>query len=202
MIIGIAGKYCAGKDTFVEILESYGFYEINADKTGHTVLNQLKTEIVDAFDKKILSPSGEIDRRALGKIVFKKAKYRRKLESIIHPEMIKQIKSQLGTMVSPGGNMKRVVINAAILFRMELHKVCDLVILISAPLLTRLKRAMARDKLSLWQTLKRLYFQGKIYPKFRTEDVDIYFVRNRGKIESLKKKGEEILKKKGVIPEA
>ena len=93
MIIGIAGKYCAGKDTFVEILESYGFYEINADKTGHTVLNQLKTEIVDAFDKKILSPSGEIDRRALGKIVFKKAKYRRKLESIIHPEMIKQIKS-------------------------------------------------------------------------------------------------------------
>ena len=69
-IIGLTGGYCAGKNEAALCIEESGFRVIDVDKLGHKAL-ELKTEaLVRAFGRGILNPRGEIDRRALGAIVF------------------------------------------------------------------------------------------------------------------------------------
>lgn len=43
LIIGITGRIASGKDTVSKIISNkYGFYEISADKLGHSVLHEKK----------------------------------------------------------------------------------------------------------------------------------------------------------------
>ena len=138
---------------------------------------------------------GGIDRRALGKIVFGHSKQREKLERIVHPEMVRRVEEIVGQ------KRERIVINAAILFRMGLHRLCDTVICVSAPLLARLKRARMRDSLSTWQALRRLLAQRGICPKSNNTDVDIYSVRNSGDRESLRESVRHFLQEKNMARE-
>jgi hypothetical protein len=66
MLIGISGKYCAGKNAVAAILEKRGFFLIDADKLGHEALSRKKGRIVERFGKGILRPDGSVDRKRLG----------------------------------------------------------------------------------------------------------------------------------------
>jgi dephospho-CoA kinase len=172
MIIGITGRYCAGKDKAVQFFKKKGFKEINVDKVGHIILERKKKEIIKIFGDSILAEDNSINRRKLGKIVFSDNKSLKLLESIVHPEMVGYIKEEISKII---GN---TVINAALLFKMGLGKLCNTVICIKAPFFTRFFRALKRDSLSLKETLKRLLNQKKICPKSKQKDVDIYYIRN------------------------
>ena len=187
MVVGIAGKYCAGKDTLVALLSRRGFEVIDVDKVGHQVLLDRREEITQAFGPAVLSSLGEVNRRALGAIVFKNRKARRRLEAIVHPEMVSRVRD---VIEDRGG---RIIINAAILFHMGLHRLCDVVICVKAPMLVRLRRALKRDSLGLVETMKRILAQRRICFKFKTGDVDTYSVRNAGSEEDLEDRLESLL---------
>ncbi len=189
MTIGVTGKYCAGKDTLSRILSEYGFHVIDVDKIGHQVLSDMKEHVVEAFGKKILTGSGEVDRKKLGDIVFRNTGSRRKLEAIVHPEMVERVRAAIST---------KTVINAALLFKMGLDRFCDSVICVRALLPIRLIRALKRDKLSPGGVLRRHLSQRGICPKFPIRDVDIYSIRNRNNRKSLKRKVDDYFLKKGI----
>jgi dephospho-CoA kinase len=172
MVIGITGKYCAGKDTAVQFFRKKGYTEINVDRIGHVTLEKKKREITRTFGNLILKENGNIDRRKLGNIVFSDKKSMEKLESIVHPEMVEYVKEEIA---KKEGN---AAINAAILFKMGLDRLCDAVICIRAPFITRFFRALKRDSLSVYTALQRLVNQKKICPKSKQKDVDIYYIRN------------------------
>jgi dephospho-CoA kinase len=182
MVLGVAGKYCAGKDTAVRILKEAGFQEIDVDKIGHLVLVEMKGKVLSQFGSQILDPEGNIDRRKLGEIVFRSRKQRRRLESIVHPAMVRRVREEIRA------KDRRIVINAALLFKMELHKLCDRIICVQAPFLLRLVRAARRDPHSLSSIWRRMRSQRGICPKFPPRDVDIYRVSNRSSIEALRRR--------------
>jgi dephospho-CoA kinase len=188
MVIGVAGKYCAGKDTAVRIFREAGFQEINVDKIGHRALVDQKERVISQFGTGILDREGSIDRRKLAEIVFSSPNRRKRLESIVHPSMVRQVEAEIRT----GGD--RIVVNAALLFAMGLHELCDKVICIHAPFWLRLTRAIRRDSQSLLSIWRRMRSQKGICPKFRREDVDIYRVSNRSSIEALRRRLEPFLR--------
>lgn len=171
MVIGVSGKYCSGKNTVADILENRGWKVLDADKLGHEALVHEKTRITEAFSESILGENGEIDRKKLGKIVFSDKKALEKLESIVHPWMYEQCRIF---------SLKhdRAVINAAVIYKMGVYKLCSTVIWVTASLPARIGRALKRDALPLVQVIKRIWAQRKLKPKYLPDDVDIYIIRN------------------------
>ena len=90
------------------------------------------------------------------------------------------------------------MINAAVLFKMGLHRFCDLVICVQAPILKRLRRALARDRLSLLQVLRRIAAQKGICPKSNEYDVDIYYIENKKDLIFMEEQAFKILAEKGI----
>jgi dephospho-CoA kinase len=173
MVIGLTGKYCSGKNFVTKHLETKGFFPIDVDIIGHQVLAQKKDQIIKAFkNDSICTVSGEISRKKLGKIVFSNKKKLLVLESILHPAMISIVKDLVQKHPD-------AVINAALLYKMNLHLLCNAIIYVSAPLFVRIQRAKKRDNLNLWDIWKIISKQLKIGPKKNENSVDIYKVDNQ-----------------------
>ncbi|MBN1647084.1 MAG: dephospho-CoA kinase [Spirochaetales bacterium] len=174
MVIGVSGKYCSGKNRLCSLLEARGWKQIDVDKLGHRALVEKRGRVTAEFGTSILAADGSIDRQRLGRIVFSGPRRMRRLEAIIHPLMYTWTEESCAV----GSD---TVINAAMLYRMQLYRLCDRVIWVSAPLSVRIQRAMQRDGLSLFKVLKRTVFQRKLKSKHLRRIVDIYTIRNDGK---------------------
>ena len=92
--IAITGTIASGKSTLCDILAKRGAYVINTDNLIHNLYfksKEIQAKVIKEFGERILS-SDEIDRSKLAEIVFNDAKSLKKLESIIHPAAIEEIK--------------------------------------------------------------------------------------------------------------
>ncbi|UPA12208.1 dephospho-CoA kinase [Borrelia venezuelensis] len=119
-IIGITGRISTGKDTVSKIISSeYGFHEINVDKIGHTALQAKQDTVVKIFGKQILNNKNEIERIKLRNIVFNDRKKLEKLETITHPLIYKEVEQ-----VILKKKFDKIIINAALLFKLNLAKFC------------------------------------------------------------------------------
>jgi len=181
MVLGITGKYCAGKSTVAAIVETHGFFQIEVDHLGHIALERQKRQIISRFGPAVLEgggeePSGAIDRRALGEIVFNDEAARRDLEAIVHPQMVLMVEELIDAHPD-----EDIIINAAILYRMKLDRLCDLLLWVDAPALIRLYRAIRRDHLSLRQVVSRFRSQADMNGRpaqFSSRNVDTRTVMN------------------------
>jgi dephospho-CoA kinase len=188
MVAGVAGKYCAGKNAVISVLEERGFAVIDVDALGHHALVTACDQVVKAFGPRILGPDGQIDRRRLGSVVFGDSAKRERLESIVHPIMVSEVKRQVTDHAGDA-----VAINAAILFQMDLDRLCDFVLWVTAPLFLRVRRAMERDGLPVPQVLNRMAAQRRLKAQPGRESVDTYTVRNTADREFLRSQVLEIL---------
>ena len=187
MVIGVAGKYCAGKNTLIKPLEDMGYYHIDVDKLGHAALENRKKELEDTFGNSIIRENGTVDRRALGAIVFSDPEKKIMLEKIVHPEMIRMTQQLID-------EKKNVIVNAAILFEMGLDKLCDLIFWVQAPAVVRLFRGIRRDNMPAKSVLKRIWAQRKMDPNKFSSKADIVIINNVGKQQTSAEKIKEILK--------
>ena len=197
IVVGVTGKYCVGKSTVGEILEEHGYVQIEVDRLGHEALLAERDRVVEAFGEAVLDEEGGVDRRVLGDLVFSDDAALRRLESIVHPRMVEMTAARVRGIRGDGGGAGDardradapvgVVINAAILFRMRLHPLCDTVLYVTAPFFTIWRRARARDGASLVQVVKRLRSQRDVAPQYSTPDADIHSVENDGDREKLRR---------------
>lgn len=95
IVIGVSGKYCTGKSTVSHFIASRGYKEVDVDALGHVALNESYDELIHVFSDTIATPSKEIDRAILKKIVFSDSEKLRQLESIVHPKMVEQIRKEI-----------------------------------------------------------------------------------------------------------
>lgn len=173
MIVGLAGKACAGKDTLVPFFLSRGFVLVDADQVGHRALEANREAVLTRF--------GTVDRPALGRIVFADSRALADLEAITHP----WIGSEIRRLVTQEAG--HVVINAALLHKLGLYRLCDVVVWVDAPLMTRIRRARSRDRWTWRRILDRIWAQRKLGPHVFPQDVDILRVDNDGPPERARK---------------
>jgi dephospho-CoA kinase len=195
MVIGVAGKYSAGKDSVAAILvEKIHPDTVDVDAFGHEALGEKKKELLTIFGNRILDENGSIDRKVLGSIVFGDGEKLRQLELVVHPVMREKVRDFIAERPD-----RDVVINAALLLYMGLHRFCDAVIWVRAPLCTRIRRAKQRDALSTREALARFRSQKKLNHKQIDANTDIYTIRNNGSIEKLRNDVAEFLEIKGML---
>ena len=172
MLIGIAGKICAGKDFLSAILQEHGFVELNLDAFGHRALEQKQAEVLEVFPHVAGSVAGSgpntpkiVDRKKLGNFVFRNPDALHKLENILHPIMKELVLRELDKRADPdnagcaagqqaGRAPGHQILNAAILEKLGFLCVCDIILWIEAPFWLRALRVCRRNGLSLWQFLR------------------------------------------------
>ena len=192
-VVGVTGKYCAGKNMAAEILRTAGYAEIDVDSLGHEALTVERDRIIDSFGSAVALPDGEVDRKRLGRIVFSNSKELRRLESIVHPTMVAMVRERISGHRAAEPQPRGVVVNAAILFRMKLTELCDLVLYLHAPFWIRYARARERDNASFLQIVRRFGSQRDVSPQFSGRDADIHSVKNDGSPEQLRLKLKSLL---------
>jgi dephospho-CoA kinase len=90
-LIGLTGNIATGKSTVAKMLEELGATVIDADALVHELQHSgtpVYNDMVAVFGPGILDRAGEIDRKALGSIVFADPEKLRVLESIVHPAVL------------------------------------------------------------------------------------------------------------------
>ena len=88
MRVGLTGGVASGKSTVSAMLEELGAVIIDGDKLAREVVERGTpglAAVVEAFGAELLTPEGDLDRPALGKVVFGDAAKRKVLEGIVHP---------------------------------------------------------------------------------------------------------------------
>ncbi len=88
MRVGLTGGIASGKSTVSAIFAELGAVVIDGDKLAREVVERGTpglAAVVEAFGPELLTPEGDLDRPAMGAIVFNDEARRKVLESIVHP---------------------------------------------------------------------------------------------------------------------
>jgi dephospho-CoA kinase len=104
MRVGLTGGVASGKSTVSALLTELGAVVIDADLLAREVVaagTEGLAEVVEAFGPQVLTADGELDRPAVGVIVFADEKKRRMLEAVIHPR-VRERGRQLEADAPPG----------------------------------------------------------------------------------------------------
>jgi dephospho-CoA kinase len=86
--VGLTGGIASGKSTVSAILVELGAVVIDADLIAREVVARGTpglSAVVGEFGPEVLTPDSDLDRAAMGALVFADPAARRRLEAIIHP---------------------------------------------------------------------------------------------------------------------
>jgi dephospho-CoA kinase len=144
LMIGLTGGIGSGKTAVARRLGELGAIVIDSDVLAREVVaagTAGRDEVVAEFGDAVLGPDGELDRAALGRIVFADESARRRLEAIVHPR-VRARAAEIAAAAPPDG----VVVNdVPLLVEANLAGLYDMVIVVLADEETRVRR-LARDR--------------------------------------------------------
>jgi dephospho-CoA kinase len=194
-VIGLTGGIGSGKSTVSQYLAELGAVIIDADKVGHEALKpgtEAYKEIVTIFGMEVISPTGEIDRKKLGGIVFSNPEALAKLNKIMHTRMRAMTKDKIEKYRQQG--VAVVVVEAAILIEAEADWVslADEIWVIVSPEAAVLKRVKEQRGLAKEQTLARIRAQLSNEERLKHADV---VINNDGNLDEVKLKVKELWQK-------
>jgi dephospho-CoA kinase len=190
LVIGLTGGIGTGKSEVARLLESLGAAPINADQIGHeayTPHSETWNLVVDAFGEGILQESGEIDRRALGGIVFSDPEEMAKLNSIMHPQMASMVTDRIDSLRGDGAEV--VVVEAAVLFEAGWETLVDEVWSTDSPVEIVVQRLQAARGISPEEARKRIDSQMDREERLGRSDV---VVDNSGDVARLERTVREL----------
>ena len=138
-VIGITGGIASGKTTVSDELARLGAKIIDADVVSRGVndLPECKAALKAAFPSAFDGDS--LDRAKLREVAFSTPENTKKLDSVTHPLIIRELKNE--TTKASG----IVFLVVPLMFETGCDKLCDEVITVSADEKTRIKRLMARN---------------------------------------------------------
>ncbi|BBH16238.1 dephospho-CoA kinase [Nocardioides baekrokdamisoli] len=144
MRVGLTGGIASGKSTVSAMLRELGAIVIDADQLARDVVAKGTpglAQVVDVFGPGVLTEAGEMDRPAVGAIVFADESKRRALEAIIHP-LVGARSAELAREAGPGAV---VVHDIPLLVETGQAELFDAVIVVDVPEDVQVER-MLRDR--------------------------------------------------------
>lgn len=155
--VGITGGIGSGKSTVCRVFSLLGIPVYYADDAAKEIMHkdeQLKASIKHHFGENIYDENGQLQRAALGKIVFNDKDKLELLNSLVHPATIRQGEEWAARQQAP-----YVIKEAALLFESGSAASLDVIIGVTAPQPLRILRVMKRDNVSREDVLARMYKQ-------------------------------------------
>lgn len=186
--VGLTGGIASGKSTVSGILRDLGAVVIDADALAREVVAKGTpglAAVVAEFGPGLLTPDGDLDRPAMGALVFGDESARRRLEAIVHPlvfERIVELEEK-----APADAV--VVHDIPLLAESGRADTFDAVVVVDAPAEVQHER-MLRDR--GWTAEDA---QARMAAQASREDrraIATYVIDNTGSLEDLRRQVEEV----------
>lgn len=190
MILGLTGGIACGKTTISNMFKKNGIEVVDADVVAREVLElpEVLKEIRETYGD-IIFENDKLDRKKMRDIIFNNKDNIKKLNSIVHPKVIKVFQDEY--------NKKKlkedvIVFDIPLLFEVGLEKFCDKILVVYVKEEVQIERIMRRDGSSRELAKKIIDAQMNLGEKIKLAD---YIIENSGTIDELEKKIKLILSK-------
>jgi len=169
--IGLTGGIASGKSSVGKLLqEKYGLLVLDADRYARQALAPGTTAHNNVLTRYGLK---ELDRKALGEIVFNNPIERLWLEQLVHPV----VKQMMDREIIKLSDAKAIVLMIPLLFEAGLESRCTEIWLVDCDEKQQLERLIARDNCTNQQALARINAQ---WPLARKRLLADRLINNRG----------------------
>lgn len=159
LTLGLTGGIGAGKSTALEEFSRLGARTLSLDRLARDLVRRGGfgfSKVVRAFGPEVVGADGELDREELGRRVFSNKARRRRLEGILHPMILREMRRWMAARRKTRGLS---VVDVPLLFENKLAPHFDATLLIAAKREIQIKRAVQRGGLTPAQARLRLAAQ-------------------------------------------
>lgn len=146
-VVGLTGGIGSGKSEVANAFAGMGVEVVDADVLAHRLSAPGESghaAIVGSFGRGVLTPSGDIDRVKLRRLVFADASARARLETLLHPLIRAEARRQIGAWRGPYG----VVVVPLLIERGGFAEIIDRVLVVDCPEEEQVRRVVARSAMS------------------------------------------------------
>jgi len=141
-VIGLTGGIGCGKSLAAQYFAELGALVIDADQLAKAAIERGSDgfdEVVAIFGDSILK-DGNIDRRALGELIFKDPKAKEQLENIVHPFVRREFEEAVASLKGD----QVLVYEIPLLVETKAHERFDVVITVESEMENRIARLRSR----------------------------------------------------------
>lgn len=190
-LFGLTGGVASGKSTVGRLLRERGVHVIDADDLARRAVlpgQPALAEIALAFDGVVVD--GQLDRAALGKLVFADASARSRLNAIVHPRVAGLLQHELDQISVGVGQLELACYEVPLLFENALDAWLRPTVLVACDEAVQVTRAMARNGWTREHALARIAAQMPLNEKRKRAD---YTIENSGDMDALERSTERAL---------
>ncbi len=180
--VGLTGGIASGKSTVSETFARLGAKVLDADEVAREVVLPGKpawTKLRQAFAQEFFHSDGRVKRSKLRKLVFADSDKLSQLNTIVHPEVMKEINrrsEQLFTTVQDAV----FLVDVPLLLEVGMAHRFDKVVVVYVSESVQIKRLMQRDGISIEEARQALSAQMPLSKKVKQAD---YVIDNSGTLE-------------------
>lgn len=183
VVFGLTGNIGTGKSTVARLFAEHGVPVIDADQVAREVVAPGTAGLAEVAGRfpGVLTPSGELDRKALAERVFADAQERAALNAILHPRIGAEVRTRLDRLAARGAPV--AIYEAALIVENALHHGLDGLIVVNAPVEEQIRRLRLRDGMSEEEARSRIRAQLPAHEKVKAAD---FVIENTGAPELLR----------------
>lgn len=177
MIVGLTGGIASGKSTVAEFFRQKGIPVVDADEISRAVTEpdaEGAKAIEESFGSEMFVLK-RLDRKKLAAYCFANKERTEKLNSVLHPIIIKEMLRQTEGYEKAGA--KAVIWDVPLLFEAGLDRYCNKIIAVVCNENTRILRAQKRSDISAEEVKKRILRQMSDGERKKRAD---YIIDNSG----------------------
>lgn len=181
-VVGLTGGIGSGKSVVARMLAQHGADVIDADQLAREVVEPgtlALTQIVTRFGPTVLDERGYLDRRKLGKVVFKDEKLRTELNQIVHPAVQARAMERINELVNQGSEL--IIYDVPLLYESGLERFFPEVVVVNVDPRVQRERIAIRDGLAAEEIEDRIAAQMPLAEKVARAT---YVIENSGTLES------------------
>ena len=181
--IAVTGSAGSGKSLVCQRFKTLGLVTLDCDVIARQIVEpgmQGFKKIVEVFGRSIVQKDGTLDRTRLRNVIVDDAILRKKVEDILHPQILREMVLQIENAVYKG--KKAVAVEVPLLFELGMKKQFDVTIAVVAQDIDLVKRISKRDEVSNKNAQKMLNLQMAQEDKMAMAD---HVVINKGTMAEL-----------------
>lgn len=191
--VGLTGGIASGKSTVSAILRELGAVIIDGDALAREVVEKGTpglAAVVAEFGPELLTPEGDLDRAAMGAIVFADPEARKRLEAIIHPLVFERIVE----LEANAPEDALIVHDIPLLAESGRAGTFDAVIVVDAPAQTQIDRMIGDRGWTREEAEARMAAQASREDRLA---IATHVIDNTGTIEDLRRRVTEVFEEIG-----